>query len=379
MNIVFLRSNPILPDPRVEKEANTLIGLGYQVRILAWNRLAVNKKEVYGEIKVKNGSLPIRWFNIDSSFGSGLKNLLPLLFFQLCLLSWLIKHRKEYEIIHACDFDTVIPAWFCSKLLNKKYVYDIFDYYVDAFHVPRFLKPLIEKIDIFMINSANAVIIVNESRELQISKSRPKKLCVIHNSPDFEIPFEKVIENERSIFNVNKIKFAYIGILSDGRLLKEILEVFQEHQEWELHIGGFGPYEEHIKALAENSINIIFYGRISYEKVIKIEQKCHVLFAIYDPDIPNHRYASPNKLYEAMLLGKPIIVAKGTGIDETVERFKIGISIEYNGKSFEHAVSELIKNIEDWSNMKIRTQVIYDEYFAWKIMNKRLTDLYVHL
>ena len=32
--------------------------------------------------------------------------------------------------------------------------------------------------------------------------------------------------------------------------------------------------------------------------------------AIYDPNISNHYYAAPNKFYEALMLGKPLIMVK---------------------------------------------------------------------
>ncbi|MDQ8738349.1 glycosyltransferase family 4 protein [Paenibacillus sp. LHD-38] len=376
MRIIIIRSNPILPDPRVEKEANTLLRLGYKVKLIAWNRQVINKREKTGEIKVKYGILPIRWFNINASYGNGLKSLFPLLLFQLCILGWLVRNRKEYDIIHACDFDTVIPVWICAKLFKKKYVYDIFDYYVDAFHVPGFLKPIVEKIDTVMINSANAVIIVNESRIEQISKSKPRKLYIIHNSPDIS---NLIVDDENIAFRNEKLKVVYIGILSSGRLLKETLKVFQAHQEWELHIGGFGPYEDYIKEIAESNNNIIYYGRIPYERVIAIEQKCDVLFATYDPDVPNHRYSSPNKLYEAMILGKPIIVANGTGIDVIVRNFEIGKAIDYNAESFEKALEEISEERKKWSSITNRIQSIYNAEYSWDIMNSRLKDLYMNL
>ena len=36
--IVLLRSNPVDPDSRVEKDVNSLTGAGYEVEILAWDR-----------------------------------------------------------------------------------------------------------------------------------------------------------------------------------------------------------------------------------------------------------------------------------------------------------------------------------------------------
>lgn len=375
MRVIMLRSNSVQPDPRVEKEANTLLGFGHKVKILAWDRSVKNIKKINGELQVQNGILPIRWFNINASFGNGLKNLLPLMLYQFCLTGWLIKHRKKYDVIHACDFDTVVPAWLCSRLFNKKYVYDIFDYYVDAFKVPGILKHLIEKIDICMINAAEATIIVNESRKEQISKSRPKKLVIIHNSPGASSIID-ANEPEIKFSYTGTYKFVYIGILGAGRLLEEILEIFKKRREWELHIGGFGPYESRIKEIAEKYDNIIYYGKITYKKVLEIEQQSDVLFATYDPKIPNHRYSSPNKLYEAMLLGKPIIVTKGTGIDIFVEQNGMGKAIGYAGDEFEKAAEELLSSKDNLDIIKKNAKGLYEKHFSWDIMGKRLGALY---
>lgn len=42
--ILFIRSNPVFPDPRVQKEAKTLSDEGYEVEILAWDRTGKLKK-----------------------------------------------------------------------------------------------------------------------------------------------------------------------------------------------------------------------------------------------------------------------------------------------------------------------------------------------
>lgn len=377
MRIIFLRSNPVLPDPRVEKEVKTLINYGHEVKILAWNRVTKSRGK-YGKIKVGREDCSIRWFDIRSSFGRGLRNILPLIFFQISILIWLCKHRNKYDIIHACDFDTVIPAWLSSKLFKKKYVYDIFDYYVDAFSIPKILKSFVEKIDIFMINSADAVIIVNESRKVQIAKSNPKKLFIIHNSPDITLKEESRNSNNL-MSNTVKPKFVYIGILSNGRMLIDILDVFLEHKEWELHIGGFGVNEDLIRDIAKKSQNIYFYGKVSYDTAIEIEVMCNVFFAVYDPSIPNHKYSSPNKLYEAMILGKPIIVAKGTGIDVIVDSNNLGISIEYTKKDFEKAAKILAEEVKKSSLTNNKSKELFKKNYSWDIMSNRLLDLYKQL
>ncbi|MFD2331454.1 glycosyltransferase family 4 protein [Cohnella sp. GCM10020058] len=369
MRVVILRSNPVLPDPRVEKEANELLKNGYEVQILAWNRNGGKGLKERGHIKVQCGSISTTWLNIKANYGNGLKTLLPIIFFQVLLSYWLIKNRNKYDCIHACDFDTGLTGLVCSKILKKKIVYDIFDYYIDSFNVPRLLKSLVEFLDLKVINHSNAVIITNESRRVQIKKSRPKYLEVIHNSP------EKIKMNS-TLGSNEKLKVVYVGILSENRLLKEVVELISESEACELHIAGFGQLETMIYNYSTTYKNIEYYGRIKYNDTLKLETECDVLFATYNPLIENHRYSSPNKLYEAMMLGKPIIVCKGTGIDEIVEKLELGLVIDYNRISFKNALAELTREKETWKNKESEIQRIYDTYYSWELMSQRLIKLY---
>jgi glycosyltransferase involved in cell wall biosynthesis len=63
---------------------------------------------------------------------------------------------------------------------------------------------------------------------------------------------------------------------------------------------------------------------------------------MYDPQVPNHRYSAPNKYYEAAMLGKPIVVAAGTGIDELVRRDGSGYVSEYSTAGFTMAINEIL-------------------------------------
>src|SRR5690554_1085642 len=162
MRIVFLRSNPVSPDPRVEKEILTLCAEGYDVSVLAWDRSG--GKDSAGFLSVGEYSVPIVRAGIESKFGVGLKNIKALFFFQMFLLKKLFFSRKEYDVIHAADFDTVLPAAVMRMLFNKKVVYDIYDFYVDAFSVPGLARKAVKWLDYNVIKYVDAVILTNESR-----------------------------------------------------------------------------------------------------------------------------------------------------------------------------------------------------------------------
>lgn len=370
-SVIFLRSNPVNPDPRVEKEANSLIKAEYNVIVLAWDRSEKYKLRETN-LELVNGYAKIYRFGIPATYGGGIKhNLKSLIVFQICLIKWLLKYRKQYDIIHACDLDTAFVASICSKILNKKLIYDIFDYYVDAFTVPKRLKNIIERLDHRVINSADGVIICTEKRREQIKGSNPKRLTIVHNSPSLSL-----INKDFLDLNKNKVKIAYVGILSEGRLLKELANVIINNSDLELHVGGFGKLESYFEELSLKYKNIIYYGKLEYSRTIELENSCDIMTAIYDPSIPNHFFAAPNKFYEALMLGKPIIMVKNTGMDQVISQNSIGEIIEYNLESLELGIQNLINRKTDWLEISSKMKEIYSQEYNWGEMEKRLTELY---
>jgi glycosyltransferase involved in cell wall biosynthesis len=371
--ILIVRSNPISPDPRVERVARTLVGGGYRVTLLGWDRTKVfpiREEHPYGTL--------LR-LSIPADFGRGIRNFPHLSKFELGLTRWLVQHRKEYEIIHACDFDTVLPVLLARYLWNKKVVYDIFDFYAEMLRAtPPILKRIIRLVDIWSINRVDALILADDSRIDQIKGSKPKKVSVIYNTPEDQVLIHQEPHSEQP--DENMFRIAFVGLLHVERGLMELLNVLSIHPEWNLDLAGFGGDEEIIVAKSQQLKNVSFHGRVSYPKAMELHLQADVLIATYDPAIPNHRFASPNKLFEAMMFGKPIIVAAGTNMDRIVEETGCGIVIPYGDKSaLEHALQSLA------SDPQLRTQLgaagrrAYETRYNWELMRQRLLSLYATL
>lgn len=377
MRIVLLRSTAVMPDPPVEKMANTLIELGHEARIVAWDR-----NDTYRE-KTSRKHLPrteadIIHFGIPAEYSGGLKkNFRALLLFQIRIIRWLIRHRKEYDVVHAFDFDTGFAAKLCSKIFRKKFVYHILDYYVDAHRLPgRTLNSIIEFFEIRVINAADVTIICTEKRLEQIAKASPKKVYVIHNTPTSTPQNAEAFAIQG---NHSNVKIAYIGILSKMRLLKETVTAVSQMKDIEMHIGGFGEYEEWMRDAAARYDNIFFYGKLQYSQTLALENQCDIMVAAYDPSIRNHKYAAPNKFYESLMLGKPIIMAKGTGYDDVITENDIGFLAEYSEEGISNAIHALERRRSDWKSMGERAKQLYCTTYTWTIMQQRIKEIYDHL
>jgi glycosyltransferase involved in cell wall biosynthesis len=370
--VLFLRSNPIAPDPRVEKEACALASSGYPVRVLGWDRTAqLPSMETRSGVAIYR--LPLR-----AKYGLGVQNLPHLLRWEWMLFKWLVLHNQEYDVIHACDFDTVIPALFMKTLWGKRLVYDIFDFYADHLrHTPGWIKYIIRRMDLWVINHADAVILVDDSRRDQISGAHPRRLTVIYNSPEDVLG---TLKGEDLHPPGSQLHLAYIGLLQVERGLLEMLEVLRRHPEWTLTLAGFGGDDELILSLAQALPNVAWHGRISYERAIQLSASADVLFATYDPAIPNHRYSSPNKIFEAMMLGKPTVVARGMTIDHIIRQADCGLVVRYGDvEKLEAVLSRLAKEPALRQRLGENGRRAYEATYDWHLMRQRLLALYADL
>ena len=374
--VVLIRSNPVSPDPPVEKMASTLLKEGYIVTIIGWDR-ETNYPLTKDKVTLSGHSVDVVRFGIKAQFGGGIKkNLMPLLKFQKSIRRWLVKNKSEYDIIHAFDFDTGLVASKYAKKFNKKLVYHILDYYADSHRLRgTVFEKAILKLENSIIDFADATVICTEKRKEQIAGSYPKNLVVIHNTPQ-KIPFSQDFKLQKHDGSDNRKKIAYVGILDEGRFIRELIEFVKHKEQLELHIGGFGPLSSEIEQIVKANSNILYYGRLPYPSTLALEDQCDLMVAIYDPSIPNHQYAAPNKFYESIMLGKPIIMAKNTGFDDIIMQNEIGCCIDYTDQGLADGIVFLLDNADKWESMGNRGKALYNDSFSWDVMEKRIKDMY---
>lgn len=374
MKILFLRANPVSPDSRVEKEVAALKEAGHDVSIFAWDR-SKNCSNYLDKVDIGGNRIDITRCGIESEFGAApIKMLVPLIRFQFKLLAYLLKNIRKFDVIHACDFDTAFVSVLLGKLFHKKCVYDIFDYYVDAFDVPGFLKGIIAALDRVAMNLADKVIVCTRKRIQQIPPIQAEKIYVVQNTPDISHVQKEEVPSDRYAIHI-----AYFGILQEGRLVKELADVVSRNSDWHLDIGGFGLLAPYISDMADKHENITFYGKIDYQTVLKMETRNDILTAIYTPENKNHRYAAPNKFYEAMALGKPLIVCRDTFVDEYVQQLDCGEVIDYSEIGLENAIVKLAARRNEWNSMGSRMRECYEQELCWEYSKAELIKCYASI
>jgi len=368
---LIIRAVPINPNPRVERVARWLNQANWHVTAIGWDRhLEMNKME-----KTDFGTMIHA--QIFSQFNTGVRNFWPLIKWQFWLFGLLMKIGKNYDVIHAIDLDSAVPALIVSRIYHIPFIYDIADFYAESRFMPRFLKTLFRALELKIVNWADAVILADINRKNQIKNSHPKRLEILYNVPEIQDLPSKSINHH----NKPKLTITYVGVLSKIRGILQLVKIVKKHQDWLLNLAGFGPEEKFLKSISQKITQIRFYGKIPYSKTIELSHQADVLVATYDPSIPNHRYSSANKLFEAMKLGKPIIVAKNTGMDSIVLKYGLGFIIKYGDiDSLEQALSEVANwDEEKKQNFAQHAKTIYKKFYDSQIMKERCMSIYQNI
>lgn len=323
--IALLRSTDGNPDSRFEKYVDFLESESVPYITMCWDRF--NKK---------TSSSNKLYYKRSSKYGLRFKNATGLLGFNWFLLKNLIKLRKNYNVIHAADFDTVLPAIIMKFLYGKRVIYDIYDWYIDSRSVNNsVLKWIMTQMERLNVKKSDVVIICEEGRRNQIMFT-PKCLWVLPNIPNLNRQMEEYSPNKQ-------LTISYVGILGAGRGLQNLIKLAGEKPNINFVIGGFGPLEKDLVEAAKLP-NVDFRGRVSYEDALTIMSSSDLIYAMYERVNPNHILAAPNKYYEGLALGRPIITTVGTLVGDKVARYDTGYCIDENYDSLAELINTMTKN-----------------------------------
>lgn len=369
MKIIIVRGRAI--DPAVNKIAECLSGNGYEVELFIWNRQHTLVQEESG-------------YKIHNFYFTAPQNSAWVFFYfpVWWIYEFIYLMNSDADIIHACDLDTLYPAIIAKILKRKKFVYTIYDFYAN--HIPQirhfsFIRQIIwsiiSAIEKFGIRFSDILMIADESRYEEIRGASIKNLIYIYNSPPdiFEKKFQK---SEKRKYP--PIIIFYSGPINKLRGIHYMAEAIKNLDGVEMIIGGVIDDQQFFEETLESKKNVRFIGWIpTYNEVLQKTTEADVIFRFGDPDYPGTKYASPNKLFEAMMCAKPIIVSDAGSMANIVRSTNCGLVTPYGDIiAIKQAVLSLRDNHELRDKLGTNGRIAYDKIYSWEIMERKLISAY---
>lgn len=302
---------PALDSPRTIKRIEEFISEGYAVKVYAINR---------GN-DLCNSNLSFEYEEIES-FPNSTPYLKRIPILRKAIGDVVEKEGKD-SIYYV--FGSYLGILFSICWPRHNYIYEEGDL-AHTYISNRFLRLLLEKLDLRVIRKSRLTVFTSEGfLRYHYGKDVPNNTIVVSNRID-----NKVLNYERNIRIPTSLEHLSIGFVGKPRFKSvfNFVTVFcKNYPEFQFHFFG-GPVLKEFEPLKEYS-NCFFHGSfITPDDLNDIYSKLDLVLSTYDVEFANVRYAEPNKLYEAIYFGTPIIVSKGTFLAEKTEELGVGYAID---------------------------------------------------
>jgi glycosyltransferase involved in cell wall biosynthesis len=364
--VAFSVTNCICNDQRVLRIAETVKSLDCAITI-------IGRKS--GKC-CDSGSVPFRTIRFRMIFRKG---FLFYKFYNIRLLIHLVLNK--YDILVANDLDTLLPNYMVSKIKRLPLVYDSHEYFTGVPEIQErpFVKLVWKTIEKSIFPHLSNVMTVSDSISIQYEREygiRPITVRNCSRSSRHIIPFS------RKELKVSKDHLTLIlqgtGINVD-RGGEELIEAFSMLENATLLIVGEGDI---LPVLKENVIRlkisekVKFFPKMPWEEMIRYTKAADAGLSLDKATNINYRFSLPNKLFDYIAAGIPVITSDLPEVSKIVRDNNCGIIVgEVSPVEIAKAIQKLADSPGFLSELK-KNAVIASESINWKQESIKVLELY---
>ncbi|HXV77650.1 MAG TPA: glycosyltransferase [Candidatus Polarisedimenticolaceae bacterium] len=218
-------------------------------------------------------------------------------------------------------------------------------------------------------SGADRLIVTDEARLARLGRHRVKA-TVVANYP--EDPGDELA----LVRPAGPTKVYVSGTLSAARGLREILEALESIDDARIVAAGW-PYDDYARRIFLTHDKVRYCGAISAASSLARAAECDAVFAFYAPDSLNNRMASPNKVYDAMGVGRPVIINREVALSRWVEQHELGFVCPYHDRAaLGRVLAALGERRGRIASFAERARRLFKQGYSWARMEARLLELY---
>lgn len=352
------------------KQAKTLVKAGYEVVLIAREPLTAIE-----EPNIKFRQLPAPKNRFDRMV-------------RLSLIAFKWGRSEQADVYHFHDPELIFVG-LLLRMFGKKVVYDVHEdvplQILSKSWIPSFLRPvlswLVRTTEGVVGRWFSAVITVTQPIAERFIENGCKTVLVqnfprIEELPNSRPDIDDTSENDPFV--------VYAGGISAARGIREMIEAIEQVNSClgvKLVIAG--KFED---ARLENEMRsmpgwekVCFVGWVDRTRLSILLSKAIAGLVIFHPE-PNHVWAQPNKLFEYMSAGIPVVASHFTLWKDIVERHHCGILVDpLKPGEIARAITYLAENSVEAREMGENGRRAIEQYYNWEREAQKLLELYDEL
>jgi glycosyltransferase involved in cell wall biosynthesis len=379
LQVVMLLLNPYTNDTRVEKEAASLRDAGYRVTILALADENLPRIEVRGGIVVHRIPRPtwpplLRFFSHRRRMLTALQGLGP-------------------DIIHADDTETLDVAAIAASRLHVPFVYDAHELWLERVRRDRsrvywsLARAYFARIERRYLRRAAACITVSApiARHLEAAYGLDEVAVVPNYPQDEPAPAEREL---RSLPGADEIPrdapiVLYLGNATAGRGIEYLIAAMARVPHGHLVLLGAAEQGATVQRRALQygvSDRVHALPRVAPDEVVAYAASATIGVSPIPPTSLSYRYSLPNKLFQYMQAGLPVVASDFPQVREIVEETGAGTTVDpVDVRALATAIERYLADPALRREAGERGQRAVRERFNWSVSAAVLREVYARV
>jgi len=286
--------------------------------------------------------------------------------------------RKGTMVVISNDLDTLPANYLVSRLRKVSLVYDSHEYFTEVPELKGrfFVKNFWSLLERLLVPGVDAAYTVNESLSKMYSVRYGVEFGVVRNVPDNDL---EVKEFSLPAEFAEKGFMIYQGAVNKDRGLEELIDIIAEEKELRLIIAGDGDVIEDLKKRVYNadiSDFVLFTGKIEPGMLKGLTHKALMGLSLEKKTNLNYYYALPNKLFDYIRAGIPVLCSNFPEMRKIVLDYKVGRVIDPANKAeIKRNIKLMINDQEKRAEWISNTRLASGE-LSWNNERKQLVNIY---
>ena len=285
------------------------------------------------------------------------------------------------KLYHIHDPELMITGIFL-RILGKTVIYDSHENlrkqllskpYLNIW-MAKILSLLIAPIELIFLNLFSHVITANSSIAECLHFVNSRKITVINNYPNLDHFWEPNHDRETKC----KKNGIFVGAITKIRGIEHVITALEINSKVKLDLVGGTNDHAHLSSLRDNQgwSHVNEHGFLPQATAFEMMKSSIFGVVTYLP-FPNHINSQPNKIFEYMAAGIPIIASNFPLWIELVEETKVGLCINPDNPSeISSAIDFILENPEEAEQMGLRGRNLVQTRFNWAVEKSKLLRLY---
>lgn len=286
------------------------------------------------------------------------------------------------------DLDVMPATFLAARLKRKPVVYDTHEYYLGMPELEGkpFIKKVWKAIEQFIFPRVDYIYTICESFCTLYFNDYGKRLWYIRNVPFLQPTqgkqFEEQTQKLEQEIPSNKFILLFQGAgINVERGVEELVKSMQYLDAERFHlllIGGGDIFEQIVQLVTDKNLEdrITIIPKIPFEVLRHITKKAHLGLTLDKPTNINHIYGLPNKIFDYIHAGVPVLASRLVELEKIIEVNNVGTFInDHDPAHIAETIKKIFENPEllhTWKENTYKAKQLYN----WEIEEVKLLNIY---